>query len=1163
MPTEIPTWEESAPETNSAPTWENSRPVTETANIPLWEESQPESVTPSLRAEIPAPDLHPSPPVKQDSMQGLAMEVSRLRARYDMAQELTDDPIKRQRLKDDFEKQMGRLGVKVVEDAPGIKQALLNPAIQFPGISREDMQVLFPYSKVAQVAGAAQRVISGAATGLTAPAAVATGVLPPAGQAIAAGAFGAQMASDVPELARKAGEASVNGDLAAQVEAAGNLIATSVFAAAAGAHALGAKPAEIAAPKPDALDSVTARAEAVAPMTAKALKDLTGQPEAKAPAAPEATQKGEIPNEAKTQEGQQKEGVLAPEAPPAFDETQPELIGMGGALAQGEPTKANVAQLGDSMRALAESSPKTDKAAEAFDMGSMWEDTKDAVASGLNGLKAAADYLKRKQEGKPVFDDIKAAVGDRHLALTDSVINNRKTAAVSEKAVPNPLDRAAISKWVDAGGDMEILKRGAAETVDRYKPAYEAAQNLSPELQTVARNVRNYFEARLQDAIDNGIIEGGVEDYIHRFYPGKSAWRDGVLAELKSQVSTARPALSKERVFNYDFEAEKAGLKPEQDFVKRVAAYDLALNKAIADKNLVKELSDINVASGDPMIRFSGKALPLGDDGKGATLIKPRAVSKEMNNDYVPYDHPALRKFKWAGTNESGEPIFYQGDAWVHKDAIDRVRALFERSKVRQNPVGRVMLNASSLVKQTMFDLSLFHPTQITVHGLEHRSIVPFNEGTAKALGVEFKPIEELINVPEVRSLVRGGMVIGETTGRELFHEGLAGSSLLRSVPKAAGALLEKAGAKTGAKVVAGIGDKLGAYTDWLFNDYIPRLKINTGLHALERNRKVYGDKLTEDELYHLTANQMNAAFGEQNYAMMGRNATTQDVLRLALVAPDFLEARAKFVGQAFTKYGREQLTALALGAGVLYFTARVLNKALDDEWHFEKRNMFSVIYKNRAYSLRTVQGDVLHMLAEPVKFLMHRLNPVFGRTLFEVGTGRDEFGRSRDAVQQLQDFASTIVPISLRGILNPSEQDIFESFLNSIGITERRASSVKLIYDLADDYKKANHIRQAPGEFIYDPDKDPYRGVKQAATFGSPDDVLSEVKKAIVKGTKKADMERHFRTLANAPFSGKQTEEPKFIKTLTADQKKIYDDAITERKQAFKAVEQALRRVR
>lgn len=804
---------------------------------------------------------------------------------------------------------------------------------------------------------------------------------------------------------------------------------------------------------------------------------------------------------------------------------QPEIVGMGGAKA-GEPPsggKAELAQLTDSIRTLATQAPNESKGVQAFDLGKAMSKVKDGVTEFTTGLKAVGQYLKVKLEGMPKIDDYTSALGQRHLELSESVANAKEFVASAEKAVPNKTTQEAISNYIDTGGKEDLLRQGLAETKAPYKAGYEKAMDLTPEEQSIAENTKNYFESRLDDAIEAGILEDGIEDYIHRIYETESPWKNGVLAELRSGVFAGKPRLAKQRVFQYDFEAEKAGLKPIKSFTKRVAAYDLSLNKAIADRKLIKSMMSITMPDGRPMIDVGGIGIevPKGEAPKEATLIKPSfkpfdETPENNRGDYKAYDHPSLRKWKWVAKDAEGKPIFVQGDVLVHPEAIGKVKALFEKSKVRENPVGRAALAIGSTVKQTMLDLSGFHPTQITVHGWEHRT---------------FKPVEKIdFTDPDVRGLIKGGMVVGDIKGYELFSEGLTGSSLTRYIP--------------------GLGPKLQAYQEWLFNSYIPRLKTATGLHALERNRARFPE-LSQEQIYRLTGEQMNAAFGEQNYAMMGRSQTTQDLLRIALLAPDFLEARGRFVAQALTKFGREQMVALGLGAVTLYVTARIINKLLSGEYHFEPKNAFSVVYNKKAYSLRTVQGDVLHAAMQPGQFVYTRLNPVFGRTGMEFATGRDYFGRKRSGLEQLKDLGTTIVPISMRGVLNPREQNLWESFLNAFGITERRSTPVETISQLADNFKKAHKIRSEPGEFIYDAEKDPFRGIKQASTFSSPETVSTEIERAVKKGDVTTEqIKKHFESYASRPFTGSKKNDQLFYSELSEDNKKIYNDAIQLRRE-------------
>lgn len=814
----------------------------------------------------------------------------------------------------------------------------------------------------------------------------------------------------------------------------------------------------------------------------------------------------------------------------------PEPVSVGpGAQTAGEAGKPELSQLTDALKTMAESQPKP-QTKNAFNLGEKLSQAKDSANRAVDGLRAAAQYGRDKMVGMPVWNGLKAAVGNWKLALFENGQINKQFVENARRAIPDEVQQGAISKWLEVGGDQKKLLDVLINAPAKTKKFYRAARNLTPEQKVFAENAKNYFDSRMQEAIDLGYFEDGIENYIHRMYEKDTPWKKGAIAELRSGIFTGKPSFAKQRSFQYDYEAEQAGYPVVQSFIKRIAAYDFALNKSIADRALVKELMQWKMPDGRPAIDSAGIGIPVEGKPNDALLIKPqfkRSSDKPIDNrnDYIPYDHPALRKWRWLDTDESGKTTMIQGNALVHPDALSQINAVFGRSKVRQYALGRAALGVSSTIKQTLLDLSGFHPVQITVHGWEHRT---------------FKPVDKIdTQDPVQRSLITHGLEPGDPRGMEAFQEGVSGTSLTRHIP--------------------GIGPRLQRYNEWLFQDYIPRLKMAMGLHALERNRAKYADdlksgKLTEDQLLHLTANEANAAFGELNYEMLGRNKTVQDALRLGLLAPDFLEARSRFAAQAATKYGAEQRQALFLGAATLYITARIINKLLDDQYHFETKNAFSVVYGKKSYSLRTVQGDILHAITEPGKFVYSRLNPVYGRTVMEAITGRDYFGRKRTGSEQLEDLAKTAVPISLRGALNPREQNLFESFLNAMGITERRETASDDIYKLADAWKQKHGV-QSPGEFIYDPDKDPYRRIKLALAYDTPQAAAQELSLAIKEG--KTDWEKASKYLSqygNRPFAGSKANDERFKTTLSEDQQKTLSLAVKERQRIRQNAALALR---
>lgn len=768
---------------------------------------------------------------------------------------------------------------------------------------------------------------------------------------------------------------------------------------------------------------------------------------------------------------------------------------------------------------------------EAFNLGAKVQGAKDAAKSAMDGLALAGKAVVAKLKAPPKWTDWQNILGDRQLELSESIHNAVEFKKRMLSGFPDEKVRAAISNWVDTGGNAELLAKAAKEGPEQYRAGYEQALKLTPEQKTAAENIRNYFDARLKEAQDAGILEDGIEDYIHRIYEKDSDWKRGLQAQLSSGLYTGTPTMARQRVFEYDMEAEAAGYKPVKDFVHRIVAYDTSLNKAIADRAAVKKMMKLKGADGRPAVDVGGLGTPI--EGKtpenaGALLIKPdwkpndQTTPANNRGDYIPLDHPALRKWKWVAEVD-GKPVLVQGQVLIHPEFKARAKALLGRSAVKENVVGRTMLKVSSAVKQTMLDLSAFHPAQISVHAAEH--------------GV-FKPIDRIdFADPVQRELIKHGVTVADTHGQQLWSEGLAGSSLTRHIPV--------------------LGEKLQAWNEYVFTSFIPRIKMAMAMKAVERNRARYADelksgKMTEDDLYYLTANQANAAFGELNYELMSRNKTTQDVLRLGLLAPDFLEARGRFVGQALKPYGREQFAALAKGAIALYVASRVINKILDDQYHFEPENAFSVIYNGHAYSLRTVQGDLIHLVTSPGQFWRNRLNPVYGRTTLEFLTGRDEFGRKRDYAQQAGDLAKQIVPISGRGLIAGPEQKLLESALGAVGITNRRFMAGDTILKLAQDFREKNG-KTAPGEFIYDRDKDPYRGIKLAALYEHPADVAAEIAKLRKeKPDIAAKLGDHFRRYANSPFTGSAEMESRFKASLSEDQLKDYELAKQERQRVY-----------
>lgn len=158
--------------------------------------------------------------------------------------------------------------------------------------------------------------------------------------------------------------------------------------------------------------------------------------------------------------------------------------------------------------------------------------------------------------------------------------------------------------------------------------------------------------------------------------------------------------------------------------------------------------------------------------------------------------------------------------------------------------------------------------------------------------------------------------------------------------------------------------------------------------------------------------------------------------MRLMALAPDFLEARAKFIGQAATPYGHEQRAALLRASLGMVLIAKIMTAILnkDNNPHWERP--FSVVIGDKEYMLRSVPGDLSHLVQNPRSFIYHRLNPTVTRTLVEALTGRNELGQQRYINEQFKDFFTTHIPIPLQFVKGDVQKDILDSAFTSMGLT-------------------------------------------------------------------------------------------------------------------------------
>lgn len=799
----------------------------------------------------------------------------------------------------------------------------------------------------------------------------------------------------------------------------------------------------------------------------------------------------------------------APTPPPDDDAgpTQPRF-GQGGpgSAAAGEPgSYSPIQHMADEISMGGRGKPVDEQIRLIDKLKARAGDVKDSLSRTLASLVAMKNAMWDKYKSLPTYGDEQGAVGRWTYALQKADAEARNFAKEITKAVPDKSHREAITNWIQCGGDDAKLQQWANASHGTIRQGYQIAMRLTPREQEIAGMIRDYYDLQLQNGIEAGILKDGLDNYITQVWKRPNPATHKMVNDLVGAKLQPNFRFARQRMMDSYFEGEQMGYSPEKDAGLLVAMYDQAFNKTLAARAFIKDLHEGKASDGNPLTELEGIGYLVDDGDKSRVMVKPYIQPAALKGlGYKAIDHPALKGWKFVTKGPDGTPVIEKGRMLVHPDAYEKLKNRLASSKFQQFGPARALLRVQREIKQTMLSFSGFHQVQETLHALGHR-VMPLNMPA-----IDFTE-------PVTKALAEHGLQLADYDALADFSEGLTGGGLLTKVPL--------------------LGPKLHAYNQFLFQDHIPRLKLAMAKAALERNRKAY-PKLREHQLLELTASQANAAFGELPYKYWGRSPTMRDFMRTVLLAPDFLEARARFLGRAFMPHGREQLIALGLLAATQYITARILNQILDDDPHWELKNSFRLVVGKNAYQLRTVPGDMLHLFTDPRSFAYSRFSPLM-RTAAEYITKRDINDVKRDTLDQIKDALKLPIPISMKSNLG---QSWWNEFCTSLGVQSQHYDAIQTIQSKAAAYKAAHGIG-SPVNFSYDMEKDKFAALRLAIENDQEDRARAEYAK-LLETVPNLKIQQHFKLSLSHPFTGSAAGDAGFYNSLDAAGRREFQEA-------------------
>ncbi len=813
-----------------------------------------------------------------------------------------------------------------------------------------------------------------------------------------------------------------------------------------------------------------------------------------------------------------------------------------------------------------------------------------AIVADAAAEKVQTPLAKATEGTRQVLRDISKApeftafrrVLNKYVAegqLTSLRVHREVDRIMSE--VPEYSKRVAITNWLQADGNPALLKERAAASTEGYRKGYEDAMKLSPKEIEVAQSIQQFYKDMLVQLQKNGVLEHGVQRYVNQMWQDTAdGGKEGVDTPPPSTEHGKRLMMdtqhAKEKVFGSYFEGEQAGRVPvTKDIAHLVALYTSEVGKVIASRRLLKELSAAKAADGRPLAAVQGSLRESGLN-EGVILGEPPKVedpalikANAKPEGYGTIDNPSFQGWKFLGKKADGQQVMMLGQMAVHPDIYQHLRNVFGESAIktglRPKPgdamltlgakaFARGVLRTQEIMKGTTLGfLSPFHQVQEGTHAIGHH-VNPFWGSPENLLDPEN---------PLTRHAVEHGLMIaGDGAAMRLFKDSID-ANLLHIISDKLG------------------GEKLGgfnpvnwskAYSEYLFHSYIPRMKMKTFLSVESNNLDRYKSELaagtvTKSDVAYLSAKQVNNAYGHMNWADIGISPTFQHMLRITLLAPDFLGARAAFTGEAIkgaagAKSGREQIMAFTTLAITQYMTARLLNKVTDDDYHFD--HPFSVVHDGREYTMRSVPEDIYKMVHAPEQFLRGRISPL-SSIAFEALFQRNYRGEKVTYTDQVKDMASMFIPLTLRA--NPVYRSLLDNgggqsvspwqqLMGSMGIHISRNSPIAESYKLAGDFKKAlsdedkQKYNVAEDKGVYPTSQ--YQQLRYALEDGDTAKAASEYEK--LKEAHGAKIVDGFHASLFHPFTGSQRLDAVMLEKATPEQRAMVELARHSRQQIWQS---------
>lgn len=507
---------------------------------------------------------------------------------------------------------------------------------------------------------------------------------------------------------------------------------------------------------------------------------------------------------------------------------------------------------------------KTDKTSQSGHMNAF-----GPLPAAWNALVSSAKAVlpPSLHAGLTALDKVKTGIG-----TVKDYMDNRDRIAFRNDAANNEARNTGnqAGNWLramsvkDFGKDAEIARNAAVAVVesgfdrnnlaafktkaassDMGKAAIDYAEANWDKLQPLAKHAKLLTDVNRGIELMNGVKTDYVNNYVkHAYDIDKGNMFDQFVNPTGGTGGTR--SHKQERVFDTYFDAMEAGYKPKtMDIAKLTESRITAGRQEVNQRKWIDEFKQV----ADPR----DKKPIIADAGSG-------------------------RGYK--DVNIAGIPV------GVHEGYTDLFKALTGESAIRNTPVGKAALNLVGAVKHGTFLFDIFHASRITqmreAYGLSAKpyqnglSLLEYSEPALKeAIAAKTMPAEALQYANEPVTTPQG------TLNRRAIATKLNANGL-------------NAGQVSDALYTNWIKDMkiVGPTNKFIFQKLTRGAMMEAAQNEYERvgnNHSTW----TQDQVARKVAKDLNFKFGNIGKQGLFKNATFQDMSRLAFNAPQWFESRA------------------------------------------------------------------------------------------------------------------------------------------------------------------------------------------------------------------------------------------------------------------------------